>query len=267
MNTIFQIGSLSEGASKTLLLEIGDSFCIETYLSTVDKTVEAVSVYTFEAIDFENSMQQILDKQTAAGSYQQVVVSSAFPQALLTPRKLHQRDSMLLESVYDGHRWHQLQDDLHEWQIINAYSIPDVLYRLITQKFPSVTFIHTYSAALKIYNGFASDKQIAAHFISNQFRVLVKKDQRVQLVQTYNYTSPMDVVYFLLKICTEFGMTQEDTQLIVSGFIEERSALYKELYNYFLNIHFSNTATVALPTHEYPSHFFTSVHNLAACVL
>ena len=41
----------------------------------------------------------------------------------------------------------------------------------------------------------------------------------------------------------------------------------KELHNYFLHLHFTISETLSLPEHEYPNHFFTSLHNLAACVL
>jgi hypothetical protein len=96
---------------------------------------------------------------------------------------------------------------------------------------------------------------------------MVKKHHHVELLQTYTYASPMDVVYFLLKICTEFQLPQEETQIIISGLIEEESALYKELHHYFLHMHFAISTTLSLPDHEYPNHFFTSLHNLAACVL
>jgi hypothetical protein len=47
--------------------------------------------------------------------------------------------------------------------------------------------------------------------------------------------------------------------------IDQQSALYKELYQYFLHIEFRN-ASWTIPADEYPAHFFTSLNELAQCV-
>jgi hypothetical protein len=88
----------------------------------------------------------------------------------------------------------------------------------------------------------------------------------VQLAQVYAYKTPLDVVYFLLKICYEFALDQSEVFLILSGLIDQDSAMYAELYNYFLNLHFAQAPLFSLPENDYPHHYFTSLYNLAACV-
>jgi hypothetical protein len=173
----------------------------------------------------------------------------------------------LLNNLYNQNHFFPLNDPIAEWQLINVYTLPLSVHNKIAAQLPGASFVHAYTPLLKIYNGFTSDHQVSAHFIGKQFRVMVKKHHHVELLQTYTYSSPMDVVYFLLKICTEFQLPQEETQIIISGLIEEDSALYKELHHYFLHMHFAISTTLSLPGHEYPNHFFTSLHNLAACVL
>jgi hypothetical protein len=51
----------------------------------------------------------------------------------------------------------------------------------------------------------------------------------------------------------------------LSGLIDKQSALYKELYQYFINIEFSEAGWNMAGT-EYPAHFFTSLNDLAQCV-
>jgi hypothetical protein len=53
-----------------------------------------------------------------------------------------------------------------------------------------------------------AEDQIAIHFTTQQFRVLVKQGAQLQLAQTYAYKTPLDVVYYLLKICSELGLDQ-----------------------------------------------------------
>jgi hypothetical protein len=108
--------------------------------------------------------------------------------------------------------------------------------------------------------------QIDLHFTTQDFRVLVKKDQHVLLAQTYQYKTPLDVVYYLLKISYEFDLDQSSTFLIVSGLIEKDSALYQELHNYFVQLHFAQATTYELPENSHPHYYFTSLYNLASCV-
>ena len=110
-----------------------------------------------------------------------------------------------------------------------------------------------------------AENQLSVDFGSNYFRVLVKSGGQIKLIQTYQYKTPLDVVYFLLKICYEFNLDQTEVHLILSGLLEKNSSLYHELQNYFLHVHFVHAPGFRLPEEEYPQHFFTSLYNLAAC--
>ena len=87
------------------------------------------------------------------------------------------------------------------------------------------------------------------------------------LVQTFSFQTPLDVVYVLLKISAEMDLNQEETPVILSGFIEKKSDIYKELYNYFIDLRFLTLPAHSLPENQHPSHFFASLYNLATCVL
>jgi hypothetical protein len=110
-----------------------------------------------------------------------------------------------------------------------------------------------------------AESQVAVHFTPFNFRVIVKKEGQLQLAQMYCYQAPLDVVYYLLKIIQEIDLLKEDTFIILSGLIEEDSALFKELHQYFLNVHFALPGNVTLQNNKLPQHFFTSMYNLAAC--
>jgi hypothetical protein len=143
--------------------------------------------------------------------------------------------------------------------------LPSKIYEQLASKFPAARFFHSYSTTLKIHNGINVDDQLEVHIATQQFRVLVKKENQVQLAQTYAYKSPLDVVYFLLKICYEFQLDQSSVFVILSGLVEKDSAMYKELHNYFANLHFAEASAYELPQNELPHHYFTSLYNLAAC--
>ena len=77
-------------------------------------------------------------------------------------------------------------------------------------------------------------------------------------------------MFHLLKIFSVLDLSQRDVPVYVSGFIDENSALMKELHKYFLHASFGHLADgISLDDGfaEYPSHFFNSISNLAVCVL
>jgi hypothetical protein len=269
LNTVFEIGNLpGDDSSDSLFVEVGESFCSVALIDSSNKSAQFVGMYAFDAISIDESIDALLKKVSKKqSSISNAVISPAFPEALLVPNKFYHHKSSLLNAVFNQAHYFPLNDAIAEWQLINVYTLPMAVYKKMMEQLPGASFIHAYTPLLKIYNGFTAGHQISAHFIGKQFRVMVKKNHQLQLLQTYSYTSPLDVVYYLLKICTEFQLPQEETQIIISGLIDEDSALYKELHHYFLHLHFATNTTLSLPEHEHPGHFFTSIHNLAACVL
>ena len=266
MNKPFEIGTV-ESEYNTLFLEIGETYCVVSFLDSSNKSIQALQVFTFDAFSIEESVREILNFIPGEKVLQQVIVSAAFPEALLVPRKLYSPDTNFLKLLYNIPGATFLNDTIAEWQVVTSYAVPRDVYHEIITRFPFAVFTHVYTPVLKTNNGFNADYELSVHFINSQFRVLLKKHQQVHLVQTYSYASPMDVVYYLLKIVTEFHLSQEEVQVILSGFIDESSPLYKEIYSYFQNIQFAAANTMSLPQQEHPNHFFTSVHNLAVCVL
>jgi hypothetical protein len=75
------------------------------------------------------------------------------------------------------------------------------------------------------------------------------------------------VAYYLLKICYAFELSQQEVYLILSGLVEKSSNLFAELQQYFAHIHFAQRPEISLPQTSHPHHYFTSLYNLAACVL
>ena len=146
------------------------------------------------------------------------------------------------------------------------FGLPKSLYQTLQQSFSTIDFCHAYTPGIKIYNGFVADQQLMVHFTPQYFRVLLKKQAAIHLAQTYSYTSPLDVVYFLLKICYEFELEQSTTNVILSGLMEKESPMFTELEQYFSHVHFAHPPEISLPESKYPHYFFTSLYNLAACV-
>lgn len=264
LKTVFAIGDDASGCD-TLLLEIGEGYCCYAFLKGTERTFRQIKYLTYDELEAEKKITQALD-EIENEHCEKIVVCSAYPQSMMIPGQFNHINSAFLDTIYDMPAQKSFTDRVPEWQMMISYFIPDRIFDLIQERFSSVQFFHAYTPALKIYNGFVANDQIDIHFSTQQFRVLVKKEKQVQLAQIYSYKTPLDVVYYLLKICYEFGLDQSQTFLIVSGLIDKDSAMYSELHNYFLNIHFAQAPSYSLPDSEHPHYYFASLYNLAACV-
>lgn len=265
LNTLFDIrseGTTSE--AKTLILEIGPDYGAYAFMDAEKRSFASVKYFTFHELDAEESLRKIITETEHQS--EKTIVCSAFPYAILIPIKQFKNDYSLIDVVYDQPLLHYLNDPIAEWQMTNMYALPSSISELIT-RLPNVKYYHVYTPSLKVYNGFTADSQVSVHLTTQHFRVLVRKEGKILLLQTYFYKTPLDVVYYLLKIISEFQLDQNETYVILSGLVEEDSAMYKELYSYFTNLHFAHPPSISLPANDHPHHFFTSLYNVAACEL
>jgi hypothetical protein len=266
LKTLFDIRSEETGVQgRTLLLEVGQDYCSYAFLSDEKSSITQIGYVSFDAFKTEESLQSLL-QNFSGHDINKAVISSGFPQSLFVPQPLFKNDHSMLDVVYDQPAQEYCHDVIGEWQIINLYSLPKSIYRLFSERFGSPQFFHVHTPSLRVYNGFINENQISVHFNTQDFRVLVKTGQQLQLAQIYQYQSPLDVVYYLLKICYEFGIDQSSVYVILSGLVEADSSLYKEIHQYFLEVHFAAATTLSVPAHSHPQYYFTSLYNLAACV-
>ena len=265
MQTLFETGSETDLTNDhCLLLEIGQDYCQYAYWHRLTNSIQASKFISFTEVEADTVWPGIIDelKQQPA---EQVMVSVALPQALLVPSKYFTNKFEALDAVYNQPAQVYKADRINEWQMVTMYSLPEEIHHRLTATFSLLQFFHAYTTCIKVYNGFVADNQLAVHFTPQHFRVLLKKDSAIQLAQTYSYQTPLDVVYYLLKICYEFEIEQPSVHLILSGLIDKASNLFNELQQYFTNIHFAQPADFKLPNDSLPHYFFTSLYNLATC--
>ncbi len=262
MKKVFDISSgQSSGEQYRLLAQVGEDHFAYALLDQERSKIDRIVYMTF---DYLNDGLDNLTAEFVNQNIDSVVVSSAFPQALLVPQKYSNNDVDYLDAVYDLPDQEHLRDTVKGWQLATQYLIPSGIYQFLKNRFSKRHFCHAYTALIE-----ASIQQeqpvLLVNFTTERFSVLLKKNQQVHLAQIYSYKTPLDVVYFLLKICYEFQVQQTEVLLQVSGFIERESNLFTELYNYFLNVEFAAPPAMTLPSSDVPQHYFTSLYNLAQC--
>ena len=264
MRTIFDIGS-EKADEPVVLFEIGAQHIFYALTDAQGRVASKLVHVETEAAEQEAVLKEMIETFRNK-NISKVYVSSSFPQAVLMPSASNKDAKALLQSLF-GETPVLMKDEVNEWQLNVHFSIPQAIHNQIVKTFSTAKFFHSYSCALKTNNGVYAQDQVAIHFNTKDFQVIVKKEGKLLLAQVYQYVSPLDVIYFLLKICTELNLDQQQVYLVVSGLVEKDSALYKQLNDYFFHISFEEGKRLELPATDLPLHYFTSVHKLATCAL
>jgi len=162
-----------------------------------------------------------------------------------------------------------VSENVPGWNLYNVYRLPSSLQSAASWKFLSAKSWHFYSVLLKNYSS-KNGEIIFVDFKTDEFSLVGLKNNKLLLAKTFSYTSPEDVLYYLLKCCQQFNLSQQTTKLSLSGLIEKDSTIYRELYKYFINLEFESLSAEvklaeALTVH--PEHYFSSISKLASCVL
>ncbi|MEO8406778.1 MAG: DUF3822 family protein [Chitinophagaceae bacterium] len=272
MKQIFNIstGTGQDAPQKVLLIHTGErhfSFAITNH-----NTHELIQLtwYTIEE-NGDHELQEIYAKHSElCHSFYRTLISYDHPMSLLIPYAAYKQIGSrgALEAMYGVNDKHTIIDEaVPSWQLYNIYAIPFKVHDWITGHFPSASYQHNYSIAIKQVNNTDFEGSALIDFRVNDFTVIASKANKLFLAQTFSYTTPADVIYYLLKMCKEFSFTQDSMRLCISGLVEKESSLYRELIQYFLHVTFRE-GSWQLPAdseQEYPTHFFTSFNDLALC--
>ena len=150
-----------------------------------------------------------------------------------------------------------------EWQVQAVYAVPGELRDWLRKKFPAARCWHQYAVAVKQLQADA-DGHLLLNVESDQFTLVAAAGGKLLLAQTYPYSTPEDVLYYLLRTVETFSLSQESVRLSVAGLLDHQSALFRELFQYFRNVAFRN-ATWDQQGEAYPAHYFTTLNDLALC--
>jgi hypothetical protein len=215
----------------------------------------------------ENELSILLNENPVLkNSFYQVLIAYDYPQSIQVPVSAYQPEegSTILHNLY-GYTGDAvvITEIIPAWQLNSVFSVPGHLREWVNKTFPTATCRHQYSVSILNMTAGSAHGSLLVDFRKEDFTVVAAKQSKLLLAQTFAYSTPEDVLYYLLKITQQFSLSQENTTIYLSGLVDIGSSLYKELYQYFIQIALRDTGW---KTGEYPAHFFTSLNDLARCV-
>ncbi len=258
----------AEPGQSILSMQIGEKRCCFAITDNSCKKIQQLVCYATNEMN-ESDLNNLFDShQELHNPFYKVLLNYEYPKSILIPFRYYKyEDAQFLFNNMHGYTGKGIvvSEAIPEWQLYNIYYVPKDIHDWVAKKFPAGKFWHTYSCGIKnLFDADVSGK-LQVDFRTDDFTVIVARESKLLTAQTFLYSTPADVVYYLIKICQQFLLSQQDVKLVLSGLIEKESALYKELYQYFKNVEFKNADWQVSGSDEIPLHFFTSLNDLLRC--
>lgn len=194
------------------------------------------------------------------------------PEAVLIPpaHYLYAELALHLDAAF-GHKAQtaSVAEHLLNQNLYHAYRLPTHLHAGFVTKFLNGKSWHIRTAMLENMESH-EPAVIQVDFKTDEATLIAVNEKALLLAKSFFYSAPEDVLYQLLKCCQQFDLPQQEVKLILSGLIEKDSALYGELYKYFIRLEFDGLYGKISLTEElkkYPNHYYSSITKLAACAL
>jgi Protein of unknown function (DUF3822) len=272
MERLFQIAGQQdkEVIQPVLSIRLGAKHCCFSITDFASGELQRLAYYTAEEVNEPFLTELFTAHPELNVSFYQVLVCYDHPESSLVPLKYFKQEDAgaLLKALYGiNAEASVLVDPVDQWQLYNVFAVPKEVHDRMIRKFAFGKYLHQYTLGINNMNGKHPGGDLRVDFRKEDFIVLATKGNDLLLAKTYLYSTPADVLYYLLRICRQFGLSQQEVQIDLSGLVDQQSALYRELDQYFLNIAFRQSpwAITASNDSPDPAHFFTSLNELSRC--
>jgi len=273
LKTAFKIVPEKTAGPQHLFIEIGyEGISFVIYATPFE--VVGVLVFNFEKDlrlpQIAKEVQQIFSSEPQlSGSFESVRINYNFTESTLIPKTyLTENNTGPILSQLNGEMngAEIFRDELETPDAYNIYRLDKTILNQFREIYPTANHFHATTTHLKTL----TPEVTCLHCIvyHNRIKVILVKDNILQLVQHFMYSTPSDVAYHLLNTCNNHDIPVQETDCRLCGMIDEHSNLYNELYKYFLYLSFQKlNPEIAVPQDilQYPPHFFSQLILSAKC--
>jgi hypothetical protein len=256
-----------------LLIEAGWESISFLYFSKSPLKIQGLLIYQFEKNITAMEMADVLNQfftQENLPRHLNCYISYNYKETTMIPAAFYNESALadILDSIYTPNKTSSYFSEKEAGlEAIIAYRVDSRIESVLNQHFPQAIVHSSISLQLPVFK--EKSNFLYCIIYQNNLKVISFKQQELQLVQFFDYTTPTDVAYHLLNVCTQHDLSPQDICLTISGFIDKKSNLYEELDRYFLNIQLEeleSDVAVAHAISQYPVHFFSHLILLAKCV-
>ncbi len=259
-----------------LFVEISPSQVVYLVKNTVNAQMEAIEIFHFNMNhgDWSDIFFEIKEQSALIGlSFSNTSIYFNINEALLLPLNNLSASSAddFLSLVYGPEENTTTKHDKIEYSLpfVTIYRIKNSLIEILNRNLILFNIQHTYSPILR--DVFERDN-LAPIFLKlvvyhQHIIVVYIKDNQLQLTQTYSFKNSDDILYYLLGIIQQDGYTAIQTQIEISGLIDQHIGLYEQLKQSFGIVSYDEINledTIKIGLEKYPAYTFTPFYKLMA---
>jgi len=262
-----------------LYVELSNNGLKHTVLDTQSNAFIGIEEYRFADIYNDYSLVEPLKDIVASNEIYQnefkaIIVAFVNNRSTLIPNAIYNAEKLTNYHQFNFSK--QEEDQFYADQLINLsayniYSIPD----FITDTFSglkNVQFKHFSSALIETALIEAKREKalslINVHILPSSFQVVVIKNQKLELYNSFTYQSSEDFIYYLLFVLDQLNINNEEATIKLTGEVEKNSVIYTILHKYIKTLNFGirpENLTFSYIFEETPKHFHYALFNQFLC--
>ncbi len=135
-------------------------------------------------------------------------------------------------------------DTISSYQM-NAVYIPNVtINAFLIAKYGVITYKHSYTilvSKLLAASKNVDEKKMFVHLKEGHFEIIVVQNQKLLLFNSFEHTSPEDLIYYILFTAEQLNLNPESFKLEFLGNINEEDDNFKIAYKYIRNVSLMDT--------------------------
>ncbi len=223
----------------------GFSFCIFN-----KDTKTFIALYDYQFKDVNNSPQKLIENISSIfqnevllqQKYSSVNVSHVNDLYNLVPKSLFDENKLNAYVSYNNKVYPQdyiVFDEIKNQDIISVF-IPYVnINNFLLDKFKGFDFMHNskilIESLLSIYK-YSLTPHMFAHIDNNHFELIIIKNKKLQLYNTFKFSTKEDFIYYVLFTAEQLKLNPEKFELVMLGKVQKNDDLYNIAYTYIRNV-------------------------------
>ncbi len=281
INTFDNDFNFDNNKNYLLLLQAGDNSITYAIFDIADKKyvgLKHLPINPLAEIQISDYVNKILkEDKLLSYKFSEVVFQHLSFRAMLVPESLF--DSKNLRAFLKFHYDVDEKDYVHFQELKPAeafiiFTVPVKMEEMLCNKYTQVKFSH--HTIPFIFNAIDNaDKKVISqslhiYFASNFFDIMILRNNKIQLFNSFFYKKYTDVLFFVVNILNLFSLKPDSTKIYISGHVVEISELKKELGKIFKVINFekfSSNINYNTRLSQIEQYRFANLLNLYPCEL
>ncbi|TAJ15705.1 DUF3822 family protein [Marinilabiliaceae bacterium JC017] len=192
-------------------------------------------------VNWSKTQELLLTEEILSYSYKKTFVVFNTTRATIIPGALYHKDK-ITDVINFTHAGNQeatqvISNKIRMLDAWNVFAIPEFLYHLLKNQFQDISLYQQFTPMIESNLIMASSDKgeyvLQVNIQEGFFDIVVLHKHHLQLCNSFRYTNDTDFVYYVLLAFEQLKLTQDQTDVFISG-IESRQNPYFLLLKKYL---------------------------------